>query len=118
MPEGSEKREHKRIAKHYILRFQVRQAEEEEANLKVWEVVTVVDLSAGGALINFEKELEIGLLLDIVIIFPISHESIKCVGKVLRVQKSQRASIYRIGIVFTEISEKDKELIETLAREQ
>lgn len=116
MPEGSEKRGHRRIVKHYILRFQVRQAQAEETNLKAWEVVTVEDLSAGGALINFERELEIGSLLDIMITFPLSDEPIKCVGKVLRVQKSQRAPIYRIGVVFTELSERDKDLIETLAR--
>jgi c-di-GMP-binding flagellar brake protein YcgR len=112
MDQDSDKREYKRISRHFILRFRAHQDDGQKGG---WEVVTVDDLSAGGALINFEKELEIGSVLDITITVPLVNEPIRCLAKVLRVQKPANALICRIAVAFLELSEKDREIMKTLA---
>lgn len=116
MPKEDDQRQYKRIPRRFILRFRVRPSEGKECGPGGWDVVTVEDLSAGGALIDFAKELPIGSLLDILITFPLSDQPIKCVGKVLRVEKSPVSPIYKIGVVFEGLDPKDKEMIETLAK--
>ena len=115
MDKDSEQRSHKRIYRHFIASFQIRPEESQKANSTKWEVVTLNDLSAGGALFNFDKEIEVGSFLDVVINFILLQHPLECQAKVLRVQKMQDSPLYRVAVIFTKIDENDKNILTNFA---
>ncbi len=82
-----------------------------------WDIVALKDLSAGGALFNYRKYLGIGSLLDLKIDVSTTTPTIKCAGKVTRIEQSQPHSILRIATEFTEIDEQEKEIINSTVEE-
>lgn len=116
MEQGSDKRQFKRIQRHFIIRVRIRSESPIKNNPAEWEVVTSQDLSGGGMCFNLGKEIKCGSLLDIIITFPLGSSPIRCIGKVLRVQKPEYSPVYRIAVIFLEIDEKDREIINTFAK--
>lgn len=78
-------------------------------------MVTLENLSAGGALFNYYKEIEIDTLLNLQINFPPSKTAISCVAKVIRIEKPPRIIVVRIAAVFTKIGNQEKEMINEFA---
>ncbi len=76
-----------------------------------WDMVPVKNLSAGGMLFDYSKNLELDSLLDFKIDISRSTPTINCVGKIIRIEKLQPTSLFRIEIKFTDIGEQEKELI-------
>ena len=113
-----ERREHKRIDKNYIVSFQIRPNEKQEQVFIGWDMVTAVNLGAGGILLNYDRKIEPGSILDLKINFPGSHEPIECVGEVNRVEKAKKSSRVRIAAKFVEIGAKDKEHIVQAAEDK
>ncbi len=104
------KRKNKKIVPPYIARFRVKQYEGQEMSSPDWDMVPV-NLSAGGMLFDYNKNLELDSLLDLKIDIPKYTPTINCVGKVIRIEELQLASKFRIEIKFTDIGEQEKELI-------
>ncbi len=113
MPYGQERRIYKRIEKPYMARLRVKQYEGLGISSAEWDMVALKDLSAGGVLFNYNKNLGIGTLLDLKIDVSTATPTIKCAGKVTRIELSQPHFILRIATEFTEIAEKEKEMINT-----
>ncbi len=107
------RRKYKRIEKPYMARFQVKQYKELEISYAEWDMVALKDLSAGGALFYYSKYLELGALLDLKIDVSTASPTIKCAGKVTRIEQSLAHSLIRIATEFTEIDEHVKEMINT-----
>jgi hypothetical protein len=105
------KRKYKRIEKPYIARLRIKQYEGLEISSAEWDMVALKDLSAGGALFNYKKNLGIGSLLDLKIDVSTDTPTIKCAGRVTRVKYTQPHSILRIATEFTGIDEQEKEMI-------
>ncbi len=96
-----------------MARLRINQYEGLEISSAEWDIVALKDLSAGGALFHYSKYLGLGSLLDLKIDVSITTPTIKCAGKVTRIEQSQPHTIHRIATEFTEISEQEKEMINT-----
>ncbi len=72
------------------------------------------NLSAGGIKINYyKKKLEIGSLLELRIEFIKSIPTISCIGRVVRIEDAHANAMFRMGVEFTEIDDKEREVINT-----
>ncbi|MBO1224884.1 MAG: PilZ domain-containing protein [Candidatus Scalindua sediminis] len=108
-----EKREHKRIEKPYMARLRIKQYEGLEISSAEWDIVALKDLSAGGALFYYSKYLGLGSLLDLKIDVSTATPTVRCAGKVTRIEQSLAHSLIRIATEFTEIDEHVKEMMNT-----
>jgi c-di-GMP-binding flagellar brake protein YcgR len=107
-----ERRKYRRIEKkHFMARFRLKQYEALDPSSTNWDTVVLKDISAGGMLCNYNKNLELDSLLDLKIDVPKSTPTINCVGKVIRSYKPQSASMYDIAIRFIDIRRQEKELL-------
>ena len=112
MYNGQERRKYERREKPYTARFKIRSdAQEMESN--DWDSVILHNLSAGGTFFIYKKDLGIGTLLDFKIEVSKSKPAVNCAGEVIRIEQFQLspASMFYIAIKFTEIGEKEEELI-------
>ncbi len=122
MYNDQKRRKYKIIEKPYMARLRIKQYEGLEMSSSEWDMVALKNLSAGGALFNYRKNLGIGSLLDLKIDVSIATPTIKCAGKVTRIEYTQPHSILRIAtefieIEFTEIGEHEKKIINTTVEE-
>ncbi len=117
MPNGKEKRKYKRIKKSYMVRLRIKHHEGLKTSSAGWDWVELKDLSAGGALFSYNKHLEIGTLLDLVIDVSAFTPAINCVGRVTRIEQSQPPSTLHFAVEFENIDEQEKELINKIAEE-
>jgi c-di-GMP-binding flagellar brake protein YcgR len=108
---NKERRKYKRIEKSYTARLQIKQYQGQEMSSPDWYKVAVKNLSAGGMLFNYNKNLGMDSLLDLKIDFFESVPIINCIGRVVHIEESQPISKFRIATEFTEINEQEKELI-------
>jgi len=118
MSDGKEKRKYKRTGKpYYMVRLRIKHYEGSKTSSAGWDWVELKDLSAGGALFSYNKHLEMGTLLDLIIDVSAFTPAINCVGRVTRIEQSQLNSPLQVAIEFTEIDEQAKELINKIAEE-
>jgi hypothetical protein len=96
-----------------MARLRIKQYEGLEISSAEWDIVALKDLSAGGALFYYSKYLGLGSLLDLKIDVSTAMPTVKCAGKVTRIEYTQPHSIIRIATEFTEISEQEKKIINT-----
>ncbi len=103
----------RKIVKHFMARFRVKQYESLDLSLTNWDTVDVKNLSAGGMLFNYNKNQNIGSLLDLEIDISESIPPINCIGKITRIEKPQPHSMLQIATEFTEIDKQEKEKLNT-----
>ncbi len=108
-----ERRKYKRIEKPYMVRFRTIPLVAKKMVSTDWDEVAVKNLSAGGMLFDYNKNLELDSLLDLKIDVSIVTPTINCVGKIIRIAESIPHSILGIATEFTEISEQEKKIINT-----
>ncbi len=96
-----------------MARLRIKQCEGLEISSAEWDMVALKDLSAGGAFFYYSKYVELGSLLDLKIDVSTAMPTVKCAGKVTRIEQSLAHSLIRIATVFTEIDEQEKEMINT-----
>ncbi len=107
-----DKWKYKEIVSPCISKFRVIQYDDQGSSSLEWNIVAVKNLSAGGIKINYYKErLEIGSLLDLKIEFIKSTPTISCIGRVVRIEDAHVNAMFRMGVEFTEIDDKDREII-------
>ena len=107
------KRKNKKIIPPYIARFRVKQYEGQEMSSPDGDRVAVKNLSAGGMVYDYNKNLELDSLLDLKIEFFKSIPAINCIGRVVRIEESQLNSMFRIAAKVTEIDEQERKMINT-----
>ncbi len=107
------RRKYKRKEKPYMVGFRTIPLAAKKMVPPDWEVGAVKDLSAGGMLFHYNKNLELDSLLDLKIDILKSTPTINCVGKVTRIDHSHLHSILSIATEFTEIDEQEKAMINT-----
>ncbi len=96
-----------------MARLRIKQYEGLEISSAEWDMVALKDLSAGGALFYYSKYLGLGSLLDLKIDVSTAMPTVKCAGRVTRIEQSQPHSIIRIATEFTGIGEHEKKIINT-----
>jgi hypothetical protein len=117
MYDNTEKRKYERIDISYTTRFRIKQYEGREMFSPDRNIIAVKNLSAGGMLFDYNKNLGFDSLLDLKIDFFKSIPAINCIGRVVRIEERQSDSMFRIATEFTEISEQEKETINTTVEE-
>jgi len=110
-----EKRKYTRAEKLFSLELQVKPDEDQRTTSGDWNMASADNLSAGGAFFYYNKDLKIGSLVDLRMFVPESKTSLYGVGKIIRVKKNIKPSIYDIAVEFTEIDEQTREIIEKFA---
>jgi len=76
-----------------------------------WDVVPVLDISAGGLSFNYTKSLGTCSLLDFKIGISILTPAINCVAEIIRIEEPRHHSMCRIATGFTRIDKQEKEMI-------
>jgi len=104
-------RQYKRLKKPFVIRFRVHQDDDFSDVFGGWNIVTAEDLSAGGALFIYDQQLEVGSMLDLKINFPAFENPITCNAKVVRVEQLKHSAFYHIAIMFTDIKDNEKEIL-------
>lgn len=109
-----EKRRHRRIKEKFPIKLKVHSRNRPAAYGKD-EVVSLQDISAGGALLNYSRKLEIGTFVELDINIGMLSAPVKCLGKVIRVEPSaqpktpDQPSRYNIAVRFIETTDKKEE---------
>jgi len=112
---GPERRKFKRIKRPFMAKFRLG-ADESYENMDIgWNMVTVRNLSAEGALFNFDRMIKQGTKIDMQIIFPLSRGPISCMGNVNRVEQGAAPNISYYAICFADIDDNDRKLINDMA---
>ncbi len=123
MSNGQKRRENERYENLpikepiFMARFKIRSDEAQEMWSYDWDSLFLMNISAGGAFFYYTKDLGIGTLLDLKIYVPNSVLILNCAGKVIRIDKPRHTSMFGIAIKFTEIGEKEKEIINKTVEE-
>ncbi len=94
-----------------MARLRVKQYEGLEISSAEWDVVALKNLSAGGALFYYSKYLGLGSPLHLKIDVSTATPTVRCAGKVTRIEQSQPHSILRIATEFTGIDEHENKII-------
>jgi c-di-GMP-binding flagellar brake protein YcgR len=114
---AQERRQYKRIRKNFVARFCIRNDKSNNGIQENWGMVTTHNLSAGGVLFNYDKDIPEGSIIDMLINFPQIKNPVNCTAKVLRIDKTSPSSLLRIAANFIEISHEDQQQINRAAEE-
>ncbi len=118
MSNGKEKRKYKRTGlPYYMAALQIKHHEGLKTTSAGWDWVVLKDLSAGGALFSYNKNLEIGTLLDLVIDVSKYTPAINCVGTAIRIEQSQTHSTRHFAIEFEDTDEQARGRINKIAED-
>ncbi len=98
-----ERRKYKRMDKPVMVRFRTIPLVAEKMVSADWDMVPVKNLSAGGMLFDYNKNLELDSLLNFKIDISKSTPTINCVGKVTRIEQFKPTSVFTIAIKFIDI---------------
>ncbi len=105
-------RKYVRAEKPFITKFHVKPDNSINCKeLDMWDMVAVMNLSAGGIFFYAKKELEVGAILDLKIGLSLSHPSVTCSGRVIRKKRHLDTPTIGFAIEFTEIEDHVKDAI-------
>ncbi len=107
-----ERRKYQRIEKPYIVRFRVKPDESQRIAASYWDLVAVMNISAGGVLFPYPEDLGVNSNLELRIGISQSSPVINCVGKIIRINRPLPNSMFRIITEFTEIEEQERKMID------
>ncbi len=107
-----ERRKYQRIEKPYIVRFRVKADENQRVTTSNWDLVAVKNMSAGGALFRYPEDLGANSNLELKIGISQTTPVINCDAKIIRVDRPQPNSMFRIVTEFTEIEEQERKMID------
>lgn len=120
---GPERRRFKRMEKEFVIKLRV-YPKDKITLAGGHDAVSVQNIGGGGALFSYGKEIEVGRFIDLKIKFSGLHEPIKCLGKVVRIEPSdksktpRRPPLYHIAVRFIEtIDRKEEEIINNIVEE-
>jgi hypothetical protein len=112
-----ERRQYKRIKKNFVTRFQLKGERPRKQKTENWEMVITQNLSAGGVLFNYDKEIQAGSKIDLLVNFPQAKHPINCTGQVIRIDRNTNISLLKVAASFVDIDEEDKHAISRAAEE-
>jgi hypothetical protein len=112
-----DRRQYKRIKKNFVARFRLKNGNKHTDCQQEWEMVTTHNLGAGGVLFNYDREIPVGSIIDMLINFPQIKTPVSCTGRVLRIDKESPSALLKIAANFIEINQKDQEEINRSAED-
>lgn len=111
---GAEKRRFKRIEKKFVVTLRVYSDKKTTLAAK-YDIVSLKNISAGGALFAYNKELKIGTLVDLNIASPMLAEPVACLGRIIRVEPPSQSMLpgqiplYNIAVRFIETMDRKEQ---------
>ena len=99
-----EKRRHQRTDRKFVLRVA-----DSNTQSKEWTLVTSKNLSAGGVMFTYDKELKEGTPLDFTIYFP--DHAVDCKGQVYRTSSADLQPLVSVAASIEGLPEKDREFL-------
>lgn len=114
---ANNRRRYKRIKKPFMVSFRVRKHKDAGKDDPRWDMIAVVNLGAGGILFYYNHKLKVGTQLDLIVNFSQKEDPIYSIGKVIRVEELPFSYMFLVAVVFEEIDEKQREIIENVAEE-
>ena len=111
-----EKRAYRRIERSFLTRLKIMPSKLNKLKEVFWDLITTRNLSGGGLLFNYYKDVPVGAEIELRIVFPLADRPIECIGKVVRSQKiidNGAKSAYRIAACFEDINDQDQRSIES-----
>lgn len=117
MDRTEERRKHRRTEKPFEINVRIRPDEAQKAISFGWDKVSVKNLGGGGVCFYYNKDMEIGSLVDLKIYISKTAPLINCVGKVTRIKKHPNPPIYDVVLEFTDISEQEIDTINKVVEE-
>lgn len=114
MSSSQERRKYKRyeklsIGEPIVARVKIRSDETQDIASNDWDLVNLLNISAGGTFFYYTKNLVVGTLLYLKIDVLKSIPTITCLGKIVRSDRLQSTSVFCIATEF--IKREEKELI-------
>ena len=113
---GPENRKYKRVKRQFVIEMKLHSDNKIET-VGAYDMVSINDVSAGGALINYDRPIELNTLVDLNMKFAGIPEPVKCIGKIIRIEppkeikSPKQLPIYHIAVSFIAIEEKDKKAV-------
>ncbi|MBN1872527.1 MAG: Flp pilus assembly complex ATPase component TadA [Candidatus Omnitrophica bacterium] len=111
--DAAERRRNRRIEKSFITRFKINGENDENGHSKI-TMISLRNLSAGGALFRNNCGIEKNKMLDMKINLPGYRVPISCLGKVIRTEREESSSMHEIGIMFMNIKQEERDSINKL----
>ena len=111
--DNRDKRRYRRIKRKFAIEIHIN-FKDKSAMAGGDDIFYLQDISAGGALFSYNKEIRIGVLVDLSIRFS-EYNTVRCLGRVIRVQPSNQPKVsgqpqlYDIALRFIESADKEKE---------
>ncbi len=108
-----ERRVCKRIKYQFMTRFRIYPQKGAKESHK-WDIATIRNLSAGGLLFNYDKNLAAGTVIEFKITLPFIIEPTHCLGMVCRSEpfgKSSDSKLYKIATHFIELDDEKRKII-------
>ncbi|MCP5005964.1 MAG: PilZ domain-containing protein [Planctomycetes bacterium] len=112
-----DKREYKRLEKQIMVQFRVKQHKGQETSALYWEMVSVKNVSAGGLLFYYNRNLGFDSILDLKIDISHTAPTINCAGRVVRIEETHSHAPLRIAASFTGLGLEEKNLINRTVEE-
>jgi len=110
---GAERRVCKRIRHQFITRFRI-YPQKGAKQSHHWNIAIIRNLSAGGLLFNYDKNLVAGTLIEFKITLPFIIRPTHCLGKVCRSEPADKRfgrKLYRVATCFIELDDEKKKVI-------
>ena len=112
---NSERRKHKRVRDHFLVKYPARGIAVNGRLSSAWNTEVAYNVSAGGALFNYDKDIKITQFLDLKLNFPATKIPINCVARVVRVEETNDPNVTRVAVNFAEIDPNEKIMINRIA---
>ncbi len=109
---GLEARKYKEIDTPCIAKFCVNQFKGHGNTSHEWEIVAIQNLSAGGMLFTYDKDLGINTTINLTLEISKSRSTICYVGKVVRILELKHLTGFCTAVMFTEIISKRSGVME------
>jgi hypothetical protein len=109
-----ERREYRRITKSFMSWLRLIPCARKNRQPVAWDIVTTRDLSAGGMLFSYDRQIDIGIGARFRVIFPFADHLIECAGEIIRDEKIDSfkyPSMHHIAVRFGRISTVNKKFV-------
>ena len=110
---GPERRTCKRIRHQFITRFRI-YPQKGAKQSHHWNITIIRNLSAGGLLFNYDKNLAAGAVIEFKITLPFIIRPTRCLGTVCRTEPADKRfgnKLYRVATHFIELDDEKKEAV-------
>ncbi|NQT90072.1 MAG: PilZ domain-containing protein [Candidatus Omnitrophica bacterium] len=119
--QGAEKRKYRRLKKQFVVRLRFH-SKSRIAIFGEYDMVSVRNISAGGALFNYDRKIRLGETITMGMQFPMLKEPIRCTGEIVRVESPSSSGdtsvlpVYFIAIRFIATSEEETRAIDSFVK--